>query len=229
MQLLNNETNLSDYPTRWQRVWVFVLVLCAHGAFLWLLLLNTARPLDRRNEIWVTLNLPPESSIKVSTPSQPKQTVTAHISAAPIANPSVPSVADTIAISSLQAQASTPVTPIAPLQAVLPDARMASGLVAAQDTEPDYKAAYLANPRPEYPLVARRMAWQGRVLLRVEVRSDGRCGEVRLSESSGHAVLDNAAMNAVRHWHFVPARHGEQAVTQWFSIPVSFTLDTSAT
>ncbi|ADL55758.1 energy transducer TonB [Gallionella capsiferriformans] len=93
------------------------------------------------------------------------------------------------------------------------------------DTEPDYRANYLKNPRPNYPAVAQRMGWQGRVLLRVEVLSEGACGEVSVLRSSGHDILDHAAMNAVRSWRFVPARHGGQAVTQWFSVPVVFALE----
>ncbi|MDP1633138.1 MAG: energy transducer TonB [Gallionella sp.] len=93
------------------------------------------------------------------------------------------------------------------------------------DTEPDYKASYLNNPRPNYPAVAQRMGWQGRVLLRVEVLSEGACGEVSVLRSSGHELLDNAAMYAVKSWRFVPARHSGQSVTQWFSVPIVFALE----
>ena len=63
------------------------------------------------------------------------------------------------------------------------------------DTEPDYRADYLNNPRPPYPLVARRMGYHGKVVLEVEVLADGKAGDVKLSQSSGYDILDNAAFS----------------------------------
>ena len=92
------------------------------------------------------------------------------------------------------------------------------------DREPDYQAAYLNNPVPAYPMVARRMGWQGRVVLNVEVLASGLPGQVKLHQSSGHDVLDNAAMQAVRGWRFVAARQGGQVVSKWFLVPIPFIL-----
>jgi len=92
------------------------------------------------------------------------------------------------------------------------------------DREPDYQAAYLNNPVPAYPMVARRMGWQGRVVLNVEVLASGLPGQVKLHQSSGHDVLDNAAMQAVRGWRFVAARQGGQVFSKWFLVPIPFIL-----
>ena len=92
------------------------------------------------------------------------------------------------------------------------------------DREPDYQAAYLNNPIPAYPMVARRMGWQGRVVLNVEVLASGLPGQIKLHQSSGHDVLDNAAMQAVRNWRFVAARQSGQVVTKWFLVPIPFIL-----
>ena len=91
-------------------------------------------------------------------------------------------------------------------------------------TEPDYKASYLNNTPPGYPLAARRMGMQGRVLLHVEVLAAGVSGKIEVSQSSGHAMLDMAAMNAVKGWHFIPATQAGQAVDKWFIIPIQFSL-----
>jgi protein TonB len=96
---------------------------------------------------------------------------------------------------------------------------------AQPDAEPDYKAGYLNNPRPAYPMVARRMGWQGRVILNVEVLASGASGTVVVFHGSGHEVLDNAAMNTVKGWRFTPARHAGRAVTQWFKVPIVFSLE----
>ncbi|HEY0666047.1 MAG TPA: energy transducer TonB [Gallionella sp.] len=92
------------------------------------------------------------------------------------------------------------------------------------DLEPDYRAAYLNNPQPGYPLAARRMGWQGKVVIEVEVLADGTPGEVIVQQSSGREVLDDAALRAVRGWRFVPARVGGIAVTKRFQIPIAFNL-----
>lgn len=92
------------------------------------------------------------------------------------------------------------------------------------DTAPDYKAAYLNNPRPAYPMAARRMSWEGRVVLNVEVLAEGACGEVSVFQSSGHEVLDTAALRTVKGWHFVPASRAGRPVTQWFKVPIQFAL-----
>ena len=93
------------------------------------------------------------------------------------------------------------------------------------DSEPDYQARYLNNRRPDYPMVARRMGWQGKVILNVEVLAEGTCGALSVFHSSGHEVLDNAAMNAVKTWHFTPAHQAGRAVTQWFKVPINFSLE----
>lgn len=96
------------------------------------------------------------------------------------------------------------------------------------DTEPDYHAAYLNNPRPPYPSMAMRMGWQGKLLLDVEVFADGKVGEVKLLKSCNHEILDNAAIQTVKTWHFVPARRLGQAVTQWVQVPFRFNLEDKA-
>src|SRR5581483_5778475 len=69
------------------------------------------------------------------------------------------------------------------------------------------RVAYGTNPRPDYPLVARRLGMEGVVVLAVVVAPDGRAAEVRVARSSGFAPLDDSAVRTVRErWRFVPAR-----------------------
>lgn len=96
------------------------------------------------------------------------------------------------------------------------------------DAEPDYKAAYLHNTPPSYPLVARRMGLQGRVVLSVEVLAEGVCGQINIHQSSGHPMLDSAALQAVKTWRFMPARQAGSAVNKWFMIPIQFSLKDQA-
>ncbi len=93
------------------------------------------------------------------------------------------------------------------------------------NTQPDYRADYLNNPRPPYPMVARRMGYRGKVVLNVEVLAEGRAGQVQLFSSSGHEILDNAALQTVKTWRFTPARRLGQPVTEWFLVPINFSLE----
>ncbi len=88
-----------------------------------------------------------------------------------------------------------------------------------------YQAEMLNNPKPPYPLAARLRGQQGRLLLAVQVYADGSCGDIRTEQSSGYALLDAAARETVRHWHFLPARRGSVAVDAWVEIPITFRLE----
>jgi protein TonB len=77
---------------------------------------------------------------------------------------------------------------------------------------------------PRYPATARREGAEGTTLLKVLVLADGRVGDVAVHKSAGHPDLDRAAADAVRQWHFDPARKGSQAVAMWVLLPVEFRL-----
>jgi protein TonB len=62
------------------------------------------------------------------------------------------------------------------------------------------------------------------VLLRVRVSPEGRPGAITIERSSGRDVLDQAAIEAVRDWSFVPARQGDHAIAGWVSVPIEFHL-----
>lgn len=48
--------------------------------------------------------------------------------------------------------------------------------------------------------------------------------QVSVASSSGHDLLDDAAVEAVNHWHFVPAKRGGQPVDSWVNVPINFNL-----
>lgn len=73
------------------------------------------------------------------------------------------------------------------------------------------------NQPPDYPSLARRMRWQGLVVVRVEVGADGAVLAAEVVTSSGHRVLDRAALEGVRRWRF----RGGPGVAE---VPVEFVL-----
>jgi protein TonB len=92
-------------------------------------------------------------------------------------------------------------------------------------TPPVFNAAYLGNAPPRYPLIARRSGVEGTVLLNVLVTTDGRASRVHVEKSSGSSALDNAALDAVKGWRFVPARRGQEAIEQSVAVPIVFRLE----
>lgn len=86
------------------------------------------------------------------------------------------------------------------------------------------KPVYLKNPAPVYPEYARERGWEGTVVLKVLVTSDGKVGEIHVGRSSGHRILDDSALSTVRKWQFQPARAGHMTFSSWIKIPVRFVL-----
>nr|MBS0020058.1 energy transducer TonB [Gammaproteobacteria bacterium] len=81
------------------------------------------------------------------------------------------------------------------------------------------------NPKPHYPSVARRRGYEGRVLIQVALRRDGRATRVEIKKSSGHRVLDEAALATVKKWRFLPARRRGRPVSTMIQVPISFRLE----
>ncbi len=81
------------------------------------------------------------------------------------------------------------------------------------------------NKAPQYPHLARLRGWEGTVHLNVRVSPEGRAESVKISISSGQKILDQAAVRAVRNWHFKPAHVAGMPVKSTIEIPVRFVLE----
>jgi len=96
---------------------------------------------------------------------------------------------------------------------------------AAQIIPPRPVAGMDTNRAPVYPELSRRRGEQGRVLLRVNVSTDGMPLEVAIVDTSGHPGLDAAALTAIRQWRFVPAMQAGRPVPAEADVPIRFRLD----
>ena len=79
--------------------------------------------------------------------------------------------------------------------------------------------------RSNYPRTAKENGWEGTVRLKVHIQADGDIGEVIVIESSGHDMLDEAAVNMVKEGHATPARRGDKPVDSWVVVPYRFHLE----
>jgi len=110
----------------------------------------------------------------------------------------------------------------------LAEVRETFGSVIHKVVEEYVPPQYGHNPQPKYPKAARKAGYQGRVLLEVLVAVEGSPKEIKVRESSGYKVLDQAAVEAVQKWQFVPAKRGEVFLEEWVLIPIRFNLEESS-
>jgi len=121
-------------------------------------------------------------------------------------------------------EAAPAAAPLQTSQANNPSGAATTSAPAAPPSPARFDAAYLRNPAPAYPPESRRRGEEGRTLLRVRVLADGSPEEVHLHLGSGFERLDQAAIDAVRRWKFVPAQQGGSAIAAWVIVPIQFSL-----
>jgi TonB family protein len=79
------------------------------------------------------------------------------------------------------------------------------------------------DPEPEYSEEARRVHFQGVVVLSIVVDQDGRARDVRVARSLGRG-LDEKAIEAVKKWKFEPGVKDGHLVAVAVSVEVNFRL-----
>lgn len=84
----------------------------------------------------------------------------------------------------------------------------------------------LSKAEPAYPNEARNAGQAGTVVLRIQILTNGRPGSISVTASSGYALLDRAAIDAVKRWRFIPAkdRSSGKSVVSYTTLPVVFEL-----
>jgi protein TonB len=81
------------------------------------------------------------------------------------------------------------------------------------------------NPSPKYPLRARRMGYEGLVMLKVLVDENGRVDDLEVFKSSGYDILDKAAISSVKKWMFEAGTEDGKKKKMWVKIPIRFELE----
>ncbi|MEK8045579.1 energy transducer TonB [Ideonella margarita] len=168
------------------------------------------------------LPTPPQPT-RAPTPPAPQRTAPvlaaapAPVPATPawVAPPPAPTPAPTV----------TPVTTAAPAAvstapaASPPPAPPSPKQIASSDIR------YLVAPAQAYPLASRRTGEQGTVLVRLVVDTAGLPQRITLHRSSGHARLDEQALQAMRAARFKPYLQDGVAV-EWTAVaPLEYALD----
>lgn len=98
-----------------------------------------------------------------------------------------------------------------------------------ESLEPLPVGGSIAKPRlirkvsPEYPVLARTIRKEGRVVLEAIIAPDGTVSNVRVIESS-FAGFNDPAVEAVRQWRYTPPSQDGRPVSVYFQVVVEFTL-----
>nr|WP_233462204.1 energy transducer TonB [Photobacterium carnosum] len=76
-----------------------------------------------------------------------------------------------------------------------------------------------------YPKLAKRRGIEGQVLIEVWIDIEGQQLKQKLIKSSGAQILDNAAIAAIKKWHFSSHIVNGKTIAHRVQIPVRFKLD----
>jgi protein TonB len=90
---------------------------------------------------------------------------------------------------------------------------------------PSSDADYLKNPPPLYPRMSKRLGEQGVVIVRALIGVNGLAEKAEIYKSSGYERLDQAALDAVKLWRYVPGKRMGHVEPMWFNIPLKFVLN----
>jgi protein TonB len=208
-------------------------VLLLHGLALWALqsgllqrVVELVVPVEVVSDV-VALPQPkasPAPAVKMPTPTP--QPPVARAAAPP---PPVPlAVASPTPAPNAPTGVSTPQPPAPPIGSPTAPAAATAVVAAAVSAKvelPSSDADYLHNPKPEYPALSKRRGEQGRVVLRVLIGADGVAQKAEVHQTSGFERLDQAGLNTVLRWRYVPGKRGGQPEAMWFQVPINFVME----
>jgi protein TonB len=78
--------------------------------------------------------------------------------------------------------------------------------------------------KPRYPPVARTAQLEGDVDLKLTIAADGRIGEI-VVERSANRLFNQAAIEAVRQWQYLPGRRNGVPIESTTTTTVRFDLE----
>jgi periplasmic protein TonB len=234
MITLSHEPPRRPYRTHLTRTWrVTGAVLLAHVAVAWLLMQGlishqpTTGEVDNVIMASAVMDMPAPPTPKpqpVQTKPQaqskalpkPWPTVQPALHPSPVVTQATPSEAAPIVPAAAPTASATPVAPGHQRSNTTPNPVVSL---------PSSDADYLNNPAPAYPRMSRRQGEQGTVVLRVFINTEGRAEKAEIRTSSGYSRLDEAALDTVKRWRYLPGKRAGVPEAMWFNVPIRFVLD----
>lgn len=214
-----------------RNTYIAVGVVAFHVAALWAMqsgLLRRVVEIVVPAEIVVEFLAPPAPKVQPQPPAPPKLTPVKQSTpkaAAPVKTmaPLPLAIADSTPSPNAPTGATAPAAPAPQVTAPIAEAPPAPAPLRVQ--LPSSDADYLQNPKPSYPPMSKRLGEQGKVVVRVLIEVDGKAQKAEIKQSSGFDRLDQAALNTVLRWRYVPGKRAGVAEAMWFNVPINFVLE----
>ncbi len=210
-------------------------VVAFHVAALWAI---QSGLLQRAVEIIVPVAImsefiePPRPKVEPPPPPVPPTPVKRTITKAPTLPPPPmpvaipdPTPAPNAPTGSLEPQPPAPPIAAPVVVAAAPAAAPAAPPAPVRVELPSSNADYLQNPKPAYPYMSKRLGEQGKTTINVLIGIDGLPKEAKIKQSSGFERLDQAALETVMRWRYVPGKRAGVAVPMAFDVPINWVLN----
>ena len=89
--------------------------------------------------------------------------------------------------------------------------------------QPRYELGSPANPKPKAPAFAKKMGWEGDVIIGVYLAADGAIEHMEFVKSTHYSVLNYEAWETVRNqWTFKPLETSNSGQSGYVEVPISF-------
>lgn len=222
-------------PRMDRRIPIVIAVVGLHVLGLWAL---QAGLLRRAVELVVPVSVlseviePPQPQV-TPTPSQPQPRPAPVPKAAPHPRPTALPAPQPVAMATPTPEPLAPTGVVEPQPPAPPVTAIAAAEPAAPPAPPappkielpSSSAEYLNNPKPAYPRLSKSLNEQGKVVVRVFIDENGVATKAEIRTSSGYERLDQAALQTVLKWRYVPGKRAGVVEGMWFNVPVNFVLE----
>lgn len=225
---------LAPTPRMDRRIPIVIAVVGFHVLGLWALqtgLLRRAVELVVPVQVLADFIEAPQPQIE-PTPPAPQPRVAPVPKAAPQPRPVVQPAPQPVAIATptpepqaptgvIEPQPPAPPAPVTAMESAAPPAPPAPPRIEL----PSSSADYLNNPPPPYPPLSKRLGEQGKVIIRAYIDERGVATKAEVRTSSGYDRLDQAALQTVLKWRYMPGKRAGVIEGMWFNVPIHFVLE----
>lgn len=226
----------TNTPRMDRRIPIVIAVVGLHVLGLWAL---QAGLLRRAVELVIPVSvmaemIEPAQPLVTPAPPPPQPRPAPTPRAAPQPKPAAQPAPQPVALATPTPAANAPAgviepQPTAPVAAAAPPAAESAAPPAPPAPPrielPSSSADYLNNPPPPYPPLSKRLGEQGKVVIRAFIDANGTATQAEVRTSSGYDRLDQAALQTVLKWHYVPGKRAGVAEGMWFNVPIHFVLE----
>ncbi len=233
LPLTGPEPAQESTPRMDRRLLIVIAVVGFHVLGLWALqsgLLRRAVELVVPVAVLAEMIEPPQPQATPAPPQPQSKPITVQktvVPPRPVAQPAPQPVAVTTPTPEPQAPTGIVETqpPAPPAPAAEPAPAAPAPPAAVRVELPSSSADYLNNTPPPYPPLSKRLGEQGKVVVRAFIELNGSASKAEIRSSSGHERLDQAALQTVLKWRYVPGKRAGVPEAMWFNIPINFVLE----